>query len=151
MFYKGTVTVTTLVVMASSLNHHWLSWVLQQKCFTWATTFTMRWGSFAVHVCRSYERGLIPFYNIMLQCLRMSTNCNRPCNRHLQYVTGPAKIDHVSTKKLLIFSVFAVSYLNNYLYYCNKIFITTAKFNGLSSAAYVNGIANSERKILAKI
>ena len=54
-------------------------------------------------------------------------------------------------KKSPIFSVFAVSYLNNYLYYCNKIFITTAAFNGLSSAAYGNGIANSERKILAKI
>ena len=65
-------------------------------------------------------------------------------------MTGPAKIDHVRTKKLPIFSVFAVSYLN-YLYYCNKIFITTAEFNGLSSAAYGNGIAHSEQKILAKI
>ena len=69
----------------------------------------------------------------------------------LIYVTGPAKIDHVSTKKLPIFSVFAVSYLNNYVYYCNKIFISTAEFNGLSSPAYGNGIAHSEQKILAKI
>ena len=60
---------------------------------------------------------------------------NRPCER----------------KKSPIFSVFAVSYLNKYLYYCNKIFITTAEFNGLSYAAYRNGIAHSERKILAKI
>ena len=31
------------------------------------------------------------------------------------------------------------------------MFITTAKFNGLSSAAYGNEILHSERKILAKI
>ena len=28
-------------------------------------------------------------------------------------------------------------YHNNYLYYRNKIFITTAEFNGLSSVAYI--------------
>ena len=66
-------------------------------------------------------------------------------------MTGPARIDHVSTKKLSIFSVFAVSYLNNNLYYCNEIFITTAEFNGLSFAVYRNGIVHSERKIFAKI
>ena len=51
---------------------------------------------------------------------------------------------HVSTKKSPIFTVFAVSYLNNYYIYCNKTFITTAAFNGLFSAAYGNGIAHSE-------
>ena len=60
------------------------------------------------------------------------------------FVTEPAKIDHVSTKKSLIFGVFAVSKLNNYLYYCNKIFITTGELNGLSSATYRNGIVYSE-------
>ena len=40
---------------------------------------------------------------------------------------------------------------NSYLYYCNKLFITTAEFNGLSSAIYGNGIVYFERKILAKI
>ena len=54
-------------------------------------------------------------------------------------------------KKSLIFIVFALLYLNNHLYYHNKIFITTADFNGLSSAAYENGIRYSKWKILAKI
>ena len=54
-------------------------------------------------------------------------------------------------QKIANFTVFAVSQLNNYLYYWTKIFITTVEFNGLSSAAYGNGIAHSERKILAKI
>ena len=46
-------------------------------------------------------------------------------------VTGSAIIDHLSTKKL-------PSWLyHNYLYYRNKIFITTTEFNGLSSAAYI--------------
>ena len=47
-------------------------------------------------------------------------------------------------KKLPIFRVFAVSYLNNFSYYCNKIFNITAEFNRLSFAAYGNGIAHSE-------
>ena len=114
MFYKGTVTVTTLVVMASSLNHHWLSWVLQQKCFTWATTFTMRWGNFAVHVCRSYERGVIPFYNIMLQCLRMSTNCNRRCNMHLQYYKSMFLSKFISAH-------YGINGINTFAVYCSYV------------------------------
>ena len=43
------------------------------------------------------------------------------------------------------------SRLNNYLYYHNKIFITTIEFNRLSSAAYRNRILHSDWKILAKI
>ena len=35
--------------------------------------------------------------------------CYRPFSNPIIYVTGPAKIDHVSAKKSLIFSVFAVS------------------------------------------
>ena len=54
-------------------------------------------------------------------------------------------------KKLPIFSMFAVSKLNNCLNHCNKIFIVTVNFNGLSSVAYGNGIVHSEQKILAKI
>ena len=42
MFYKETATIATLLVMTSSLIHHYLSWAFQQKDFTWATTFT--WG-----------------------------------------------------------------------------------------------------------
>ena len=38
-----------------------------------------------------------------------------------------------------------------FVLYHNKIFITTAEFNGLSSTAYGNGILLSERKILVKI
>ena len=66
------------------------------------------------------------------------------------YVTRPAKIDHVSAKNRR----FLACLLNHNLitlYNCNKIFITTAEFNGLSSAAYRNGIVHSEQKILAKI
>ena len=40
---------------------------------------------------------------------------------------------------------------SNYLYNYNQIFITTAEFNGLSSAAYGNGIVHLEQKILVKI
>ena len=36
------------------------------------------------------------------------------------------------------------------LYWHNKIFTTTAEFNGLSSTAYGNGILRLELKILAK-
>ena len=87
LFYKEMATIATLLMMASSLIHHYLSWAFQQKekDFTWATTFTVRWGNFAVHVCRSYERGLILFYNTTLQYLCMSINCNWPCNRHFWY------------------------------------------------------------------
>ena len=56
------------------------------------------------------------------------------------YVSGPAKIDHVSTKNCR----FLACLLNNYLYYYNKIFITTAEFKGLSFAAYGNGLVHSE-------
>ena len=66
------------------------------------------------------------------------------------YVTGPANIDHLSTKLPILF-VFVLSLLYNHLYYHNKSFITTAEFNGLSSAAYGIGILRFERKILAKI
>ena len=68
-----------------------------------------------------------------------------------QNVTGPAKIDHVSTKNHRFLVCLLYHNLKNYLYYYNKIFITTAEFNGLSSAGYGNGIVHSERKILAKI
>ena len=68
------------------------------------------------------------------------------------YVTGPAKIGHLSTK----FCQFLVCLLYhnliaNYLYYCNKMFIIIVEFNGLSSAAYGNEIVHSEQKILAKV
>ena len=65
------------------------------------------------------------------------------------YVTGPTKIDYLSQK--IANFLFDLLQLNGYLYYHNKIFITTAKFNGLSSAAYGNGLLYSEWKILAKI
>ena len=49
------------------------------------------------------------------------------------YVTWPAKINHVSVKKLQIFSVFALSQLTNCLYKHIKISVTTVEFNELSS------------------
>ena len=58
------------------------------------------------------------------------TSCEQEQVAGRAIVTWPAIIDHVSAKKSLMFCVFAVSYLNNYLHYCNKIFITTAEFNG---------------------
>ena len=63
-------------------------------------------------------------------------------------MTGPARINHLGAKNAIF--VFALSYLNNHLYYHNKIFITTAEFNGLSSVAYRNGILHSEHKIITK-
>ena len=54
-------------------------------------------------------------------------------------------------KKLPIFIVFALSYLNNYLYYHNKILTTTVDFKRLSSASYRNGILHADWKILATI
>ena len=58
------------------------------------------------------------------------------------YVTGPTKINHLSTKNCQSF----LSLLLIYLYYCNKLFSTirTSEFHGLSSAAYGNGILHSE-------
>ena len=65
------------------------------------------------------------------------------------YVTGPVKIDHLSIKNHRFLA--CLLYHNLTIYYCSKIFITTAEFNMLSSAAYGNGIVHSERKILVKI
>ena len=67
----------------------------------------------------------------------------------LLHVTGPVKIDHLRAKIVdsFVFARFIIT-INNYLYYCNKIFITTGKFNGLSSAGYGNGILHVEWKIL---
>ena len=66
------------------------------------------------------------------------------------YVTGPAIINHVSTKSPF-FSLLYHNLTTTYLDYHNKVFITTAEFNGLSSAAYRNEILHSERKVLTKI
>ena len=53
------------------------------------------------------------------------------------------KVDHQSAKNCR-FYVFAPSGIT----YCNKIFISTTEFNGLSHAAYGNRIPHSEWKIL---
>ena len=44
-----------------------------------------------------------------------------------------------------------LSLLYHYLHYHHKIFITTAEFDGLSSAAYGDGILHSKWKTLVKI
>ena len=74
----------------------------------------------------------------MHTCMHVGTRMHADTHTRTQsiYVTRPAKIDHVSTKKSPIFSVFAVSKLNNYT--------TAAEFHGLSSAAYGNGMVHSE-------
>ena len=66
------------------------------------------------------------------------------------YVTGPAIINHVSTKSPF-FSLLYHNLTTTYLDYHNKVFITTAEFNGLSSAAYGNGIVHFKLKILVKM
>ena len=70
------------------------------------------------------------------------------CNNCCDICDWACKIDHLSTKKLLISFVLlyhTVSLiLYNYLHYQSKIFITIIEFNGLSSAAYGNGILYSE-------
>ena len=73
-------------------------------------------------------------------CMYMHKICDLACKNRLS--------EH---KKLPILACLLCHILNNYLYYCNIIFITTAEFNGLSSAAYKNGIVHSERKMLVKI
>ena len=70
---------------------------------------------------------------------------------HNIYVTWPVKIDHVNAKNHRFLACLLYHNLINYLHYYNEIFITTAEFSGLSSAAYENGILYSEHKILAKI
>ena len=68
---------------------------------------------------------------------------------YINYVSGPAKINHLTTK-ITNFFIFALSLFNNYLCCCNTFFITAAKFNGLYSAADGNGILHSEWKIISK-
>ena len=79
----------------------------------------------------AYPAGNYEHYNtkcVMVCMLFRAELCNYACNslhhsiqnflyffhyasnsKHFNYVTGPAKVDHVSTKKSPIFSVFAVS------------------------------------------
>ena len=63
------------------------------------------------------------------------------------YVTGPAKINHVSAKKLPIFSSLQYHNLRTNCTKHNKTSITAAEFNVLSSEIYGNGIPRSEMKI----
>ena len=66
-------------------------------------------------------------------------------------MTRPVNIDHLSTKIAVFSCILYLNLIATYLYYCNKIFITTAEFNRLSSAAYGNGILHYEWKIFVKI
>ena len=50
-------------------------------------------------------------------------------------------------QKVPIFCIYFII-TNNYIYYHNKIYITTVEFNMLSSSAYRNEILHSEQKIL---
>ena len=65
-------------------------------------------------------------------------------------VNGPVKINHVSTKNR---HFFPSSLYHNLQTVCTNTIksVTTAKFNGLSSEIYRNGIPHSELKILLKI
>ena len=67
------------------------------------------------------------------------------------YVTGPTKIDHLSTKNCQFLACLLYHTLITIYTTATKIYITTADFIGLSSAAYGNGIVHSKQKILAKI
>ena len=80
------------------------------------------------------------------------TRTHTHAHAHTQsYVTRPAKINQVSAKNHRFFHFYSIITSITILYNHNKIFITTAEFNGLSSAAYGIGILRFERKILAKI
>ena len=61
------------------------------------------------------------------------------------------EINHLSTKIAVLLSLFYHHSITIYVYYQNKIFITTAEFNGLSSVAYENEILHFEWKILENI
>ena len=63
----------------------------------------------------------------------------------ITYVTGPAKINHISAKIVCFCSH------NLQTIYANKKSVTTVEFNGLSAVIHENGIPHSELKILAKI
>ena len=65
------------------------------------------------------------------------------------YVTGPATINHVSTKVANFLSLFCQSLIT--IYTNRKKFTSNAEFNGLSSAIYRNRMLLSQLKILAKI
>ena len=75
-------------------------------------------------------------------------------NFNFVYVTGPVKINHVSTKNRQFFSSFGLCSIITYeLLICTnkKLSITTAEFNGLSSELYGKEIPHSALKILVKI
>ena len=55
------------------------------------------------------------------------------------------------SEHIIIANFVFLSLLYNHLHYHNKIFITAAEFNGLSSAAYGIGILCFEQKVLAKM
>ena len=65
------------------------------------------------------------------------------------YVIGPVKIDHVSTKNGRFLP--CLLYHNLITIYTTATKSSSLLQNLLSSATYGNGIAHSERKILAKI
>ena len=65
-----------------------------------------------------------------------------------EYVTRPAKINHLSALKLPIFLCLLYHNLIIIIIYTNKMFTTAAEFNGLSSASYRSRIVQSQLKIL---
>ena len=66
------------------------------------------------------------------------------------FVTGHAKINHVSAKIANFFRLCCIITYELFIQ-TQKISVTIAKFNGLSSEIYGNGIPHSELKISAKI
>ena len=67
-------------------------------------------------------------------------------------MTGPAKINHVSTKIACFLSLLYHNYITIYINKTNVYYVTTnAEFNGLSFAIYRNEILQSQPKILVKI
>ena len=137
-----------------------LNWKVTGPLVTWIThysfslfTFFFTIKTMFLHEMSFYHNQVTLQYSIM--AIYSNTTHNVTCNIHRSIhadtnVTGPAKTDHLSAKDCHFFA-FALSLLNNYLYHCNKISITTAKFNGIPSAACGNRILHSEQKIVAKV
>ena len=122
-------------------KHEWLTRNNEIKTTTWTDKFTITLQTCTP--CKSLQTINVSLYftrrdvltTILLWNLRLVSICdqarkNWPCEHK----------DHQFSRLLY----------HKYLYYHNKIFITTAEFNELSSAVYRNGILHYKWKILAK-
>ena len=121
-------------------KHKWLARNNEIKTTTWTDKFTITLQTCTP--CKSLQTINVLLYftrrdvltTILLWNLMLVSICDQACkNRPCEHK------DHQ----------FSCLLYHKFLYYHNKIFITTAEFNGLSSAVYRNGILHYKWKILA--